>query len=237
MKRSSSTSSGTSPGASQATLTDGASIGRSASMKEVSTISNDLRVGRASPLYISSSTNVRNNRSPNYSKRRYSMNEQDATQPEKQTKLNNNEIIDLMEREQDAIVLKLMKEIEYLKEENRALKSSMNAATRRKSSLGSSKSLTSSPICAYTPVISNSGRNFGTNSGRYTTATTARSYSEGSNQSHDSSLFNSNYSNEEHIPKESYIEGRRQAKLLDNTLLPAIEFESSVKDSGQFLKP
>ncbi|EMG48902.1 hypothetical protein SBY92_004323 [Candida maltosa Xu316] len=38
----------------------------------------------------------------------------------------NEQIIDLMEREQDAIVLKLMKEIEFLKQENKSLKMSSN---------------------------------------------------------------------------------------------------------------
>ena len=53
------------------------------------------------------------------------------------------QIIDLMEREQDAIVLKLMKEIEHLKSENKALRqnaaqgNTLNFGVRRSSSLSS----------------------------------------------------------------------------------------------------
>ncbi|ODV77214.1 uncharacterized protein CANTADRAFT_7708 [Suhomyces tanzawaensis NRRL Y-17324] len=51
--------------------------------------------------------------------------------------LNNEQIIDLMEREQDAIVLKLMKEIEALKQENKTLKTNGGSLSLASSGSGS----------------------------------------------------------------------------------------------------
>lgn len=100
----------------------------SPNMLKVSTISNDIRIGRSPSLknngLASSLSNVRNNRSPNHS-RHGSMVGEDAeklgpSQAEGSTnlrKLSNEQIIDLMEKEQDGIVVKLMKDINTLKQE------------------------------------------------------------------------------------------------------------------------
>lgn len=53
--------------------------------------------------------------------RRFSLNDTDRT-PINYKNLNNEQVIDLMEREQDGIVLKLIREIKLLKLENQALK-------------------------------------------------------------------------------------------------------------------
>ncbi|KAK6457423.1 uncharacterized protein RJT20DRAFT_40129 [Scheffersomyces xylosifermentans] len=57
---------------------------------------------------------------------------------------NNEQIIDLMEREQDAIVLKLMREIEALKHENRFLKMGGNSASINTTPVSSTSSLSTS---------------------------------------------------------------------------------------------
>lgn len=100
----------------------------SPNMLKVSTINNDIRIGRSSSIknngLASSLSNVRNNRSPNHS-RHGSIVGDDAdklgpNQLEGSTnlrKLSNEQIIDLMEKEQDGIVVKLMKDINTLKQE------------------------------------------------------------------------------------------------------------------------
>lgn len=74
--------------------------------------------------------------SPSAAARRHSYNDFEPKEATNLRKLLNEQIIDLMEREQDAIVLKLMREIAVLREENRALKSS-SGSVKRSNSLSS----------------------------------------------------------------------------------------------------
>lgn len=73
---------------------------------------------------------ARSNKSPgvNTPNRRFSYNDVEPTPVRSREKFNNEQIIDLMEREQDAIVLKLTREISQLKEENRMLRQAQNPA-------------------------------------------------------------------------------------------------------------
>lgn len=102
----------------------------SPNMFKVSTINNDIRIGRSSSInnngFASSLSNVRNNRSPNNSQHGSTVGDEASYeratggQNEGSTnlrKLSNEQIIDLMEKEQDGIVVKLMKEINTLKQE------------------------------------------------------------------------------------------------------------------------
>ncbi|CAK7890990.1 hypothetical protein CAAN3_01S03114 [[Candida] anglica] len=149
------------------------------SFKNVSTISNELRIGRHSSItnnnYIPSSalSDARSNKSPHGTSRRYSFPKGGATPSEHMNlrKMSNEQIIDLMEREQDAIVLKLMKEIESLKEENKSLKSSLSNALqssslpRRTSSLSSSvgeKESTRSSISSNSSFLNSKDEMFNT---------------------------------------------------------------------------
>lgn len=118
-------------------------------LKSLSTLQRDFRIGR-SPNYVSTTQNVRNQLSPNPSYRRYTINDVDFGRSTGSGKLSNEHIFDLMEREQDGIVLKLMKEITALKEENRQLKSNINSmnSIRRTSSLSSNRSSVSSSSAA-----------------------------------------------------------------------------------------
>lgn len=95
---------------------------------KISTINNDIRIGRSPSIknngLASSLSNMRNNRSPNHS-RHGSVAGEDAeklglTQAEGSTnlrKLSSEQIIDIMEKEQDGIVVKLMRDINTLKQE------------------------------------------------------------------------------------------------------------------------
>lgn len=123
------------------------SSGSTPTYKSVSTISNELRIGRQGSYsnsnsncnYVTASSSLsdaRVNRSlshdSNSSARLLLLNDCNAPSPPSNPpanteqmnlrKMSNEQIIDLMEREQDGLVLKLMKEIEHLKEENKNLK-------------------------------------------------------------------------------------------------------------------
>ncbi|CAH2354725.1 hypothetical protein CLIB1423_18S02300 [[Candida] railenensis] len=137
--------------------------------RNVSTISNELRIGRQPSIpnnshsnYISpgssssSLSDARNNRPSlgdlTNSSRRYSFPESISAAPSPTSALNENmnlrkmsneQIIDLLEREQDAMVLKLMKEIETLKEENKNLKASLSNASSNNAGVRRTASVTS----------------------------------------------------------------------------------------------
>lgn len=123
------------------------SSGSTPTYKSVSTISNELRIGRqgshsnsnSNCNYVTASSSLsdaRVNRSLSHdsssSARRLLFNDCNAPSPTSNPpanseqmnlrKMSNEQIIDLMEREQDGLVLKLMKEIDMLKEENKNLK-------------------------------------------------------------------------------------------------------------------
>lgn len=148
------------------------SIATTPVFRNISTISNELRIGRLGTSipnnnYMSSPSDTARyivNRSPSLSNRRYSFPDQQPQNPGSGLfsapspspssagsdqvmnlrKMSNEQIIDLMEREQDGIVLKLMKEIELLKDENKNLKVALSNAlqlssltSRRTSSISS----------------------------------------------------------------------------------------------------
>lgn len=107
-----------------------------------------------------------------FSQRRYSDNSATSRKPSTE------EVFDLMEREQDAIVLKLMREIQQLKEDNRALRQTINQLTspisashsrsQSRSSLDSSRRRNSSlytddELISVSSSISNTPRSTHTN--------------------------------------------------------------------------
>lgn len=86
------------------------------------------------PTFPSSfATNYTSKPSSSATARRHSYNDFESKETTNLRKLLNEQIIDLMEREQDAIVLKLMREIAVLRDENRTLKGSGNTIKRSNS--------------------------------------------------------------------------------------------------------
>lgn len=125
----------------------------SPNMLKVSTINNDIRIGRSPSIknngLASSLSNVRNHRSPNHS--RHGSMVLDETGGEKGPdgstnlrKLSNEQIIDLMEKEQDGIVVKLMRDINMLKNELNQWKTGMMPAQLRSPSFDHRLSVVSS---------------------------------------------------------------------------------------------
>ena len=118
-------------------------------------------LGTLSPSLVSprnsiTATNAaaRHNRSLSVSSSNYTTNSMPSPNRASFSEFSNEQIIDLMEREQDAIVLKLMREIEFLKLENKILKMNnpgiqlpnhnATPSIRRSSSLSTSGSRSSS---------------------------------------------------------------------------------------------
>lgn len=115
---------------------------QSPELKQVSTINNDIRIGRGSvsgkSVQSSSLSNSRNNRSPNPPTKRLSHELHTAPQsPE----MSSERVFDLMEKEQDKIVVKMTREISHLQEEIKALRAQANPRSRRSSSISSNASL------------------------------------------------------------------------------------------------
>ena len=102
------------------------------SVQDVSTISSEYRIGRQNSTLssLSSLLEARNGGRISLIQRRYSFPEFQSGSVTKGevnfSKLRKDQIIDFMEREQDGMVLKLIKEIEILKEENSTLKLVLN---------------------------------------------------------------------------------------------------------------
>lgn len=114
-------------------------------LKQVSTINSDIRSGRALAKSAASNTpssslsNTRNNRSPNPPTKRYSTH--DISSVPQLPEMSNEQVFDLMEKEQDKIVVKMTREISQLQEELKALRAQSSSRNRRSSSISSNASL------------------------------------------------------------------------------------------------
>lgn len=110
-------------------------------LKQVSTINNDIRIGRSPStvgILASGLANSRINRSPNPPVRRIS---HDSPPLPQLPEMTNEQVFDLMEKEQDKIVVKMTREISQLQEELKALRSQNTSRNRRSSSISSNASL------------------------------------------------------------------------------------------------